>query len=84
LKILKIYSVFFLLSFFLLQCSNSTEPTTNSSGNSPSSHTVNKNGVFHKTGLTNPLTNCIECHGSDLRGGSVGVSCYSCHGQKWQ
>lgn len=71
----------FVFSLALLTfCTSPTEPTTSVS---PSSHTVNKNGVMHKSGLTDPLTNCTECHGSDLKGGSVGVSCYSCHGKKW-
>jgi cytochrome c553 len=56
-----------------------TTPTTNTA---PAGHTVNKNGVYHRPGLTDPLTNCVTCHGADLRGGS-GPSCYSCHGQKW-
>lgn len=55
----------------------------NSSGNAPEGHTVNKSGTFHKAGLDDPLTNCVQCHGSDLRGGSAGVSCFQCHGQKW-
>jgi hypothetical protein len=49
----------------------------------PEGHTVNKNGVYHRPGLDNPTVNCISCHGTDLRGGSAGVSCYKCHGQKW-
>jgi hypothetical protein len=56
-----------------------TTPTTN---NAPAGHTVNKNGIYHRPGLTDPLTNCVTCHGADLRGGS-GPSCYKCHGQKW-
>ena len=80
-KYLKFYTLFVLFSISFLQCTNSTEPVNES--NSPSDHTVNKNGVMHKSGLTNPLNNCVSCHGSDLRGGDVGVSCYSCHGKKW-
>ncbi len=49
----------------------------------PADHTVNKSGVYHKPGLDNPLANCVACHGADLRGGTAGVSCYKCHGQKW-
>jgi len=49
----------------------------------PSDHTINKEGALHKSGLDQPLTNCVSCHGSDLRGGSSGVSCYECHGQEW-
>ncbi|MHC1730559.1 MAG: hypothetical protein AB9888_00785 [Bacteroidales bacterium] len=57
---------------------------TNSSGyNPPADHTVNQDGYMHKSGLTQPLTNCVSCHGADLRGGSTGVSCFECHGTKW-
>jgi hypothetical protein len=42
-------------------------------------HDVSKNGVMHKSGLEDPLRNCTECHGANLRGGK-GPSCYSCHG----
>ena len=52
-------------------------------GGVPSSHTVNKDGAQHKPGLNNPSANCSQCHGSDLRGGTVGVSCYKCHGAEW-
>ena len=56
-------------------------PTTDTSR--PADHTINKSGSYHKTGLTNPTVNCVQCHGSDLKGGSAGVSCFKCHGQKW-
>ncbi|MCB0747817.1 MAG: hypothetical protein KDC90_10185 [Ignavibacteriae bacterium] len=79
-KLLKIYFAVIIFSFLIIKCSSSTEPTNT---NSPSDHTVNKNGVMHKSGLTDPLTNCVECHGSDLKGGTAGVSCFSCHGKKW-
>jgi len=55
-------------------------PTTDTSR--PADHTINKSGSYHKTGLTNPTANCVQCHGADLRGGS-GPSCFKCHGQKW-
>ena len=51
--------------------------------NPPSDHTVSQDGFMHKSGLNNPLDNCVACHGADLRGGTTGVSCYECHGQKW-
>ena len=51
--------------------------------NPPADHTISKDGYMHKSGLDNPLANCVDCHGADLKGGSVGVSCYQCHGQKW-
>jgi hypothetical protein len=53
-----------------------------SSDGAPSSHKVSKNGVMHMTGLTNPLVNCVACHGPSLQGGE-GPSCTSCHGVKW-
>jgi hypothetical protein len=48
------------------------------SGDGEGGHDVNKGGVMHKAGLEDPLHNCVECHGADLKGGS-GPSCYSCH-----
>jgi len=49
----------------------------------PDNHTIDNSGVYHKPGLHDPMTNCVSCHGDDLRGGSAPVSCYQCHGQKW-
>jgi len=66
------------LILILFNCSSPTN-----SNPKVSSHDVKKSGVYHKTGLTDPMTNCVECHGNDLRGGSANVSCYSCHGKKW-
>ena len=51
--------------------------------NPPADHTVSHDGVMHKSGFNDPLTNCVGCHGADLQGGNVGVSCFECHGQKW-
>ena len=51
--------------------------------NPPSDHTVSKDGIMHKSGLNQPIDNCISCHGADLKGGTAGVSCFECHGQKW-
>ena len=51
--------------------------------NPPADHTINNDGFLHKSGLNDPLTNCVTCHGSDLRGGTTGVSCYECHGEEW-
>ena len=73
------------LSIFLFLinvcCDSPTE--SESKHNPPSDHTINKNGVKHKSGLSKPLENCVSCHGQDLRGGSSGVSCFECHGKKW-
>ena len=51
--------------------------------NPPADHTISKDGFMHKSGLDQPLTNCVGCHGSDLKGGTTGVSCYECHSKKW-
>lgn len=59
-----------------------TSPASDSA-DPPADHTVNKGGIYHKPGLNDPLTNCVACHGADLRGGTAGVTCYRCHGQKW-
>ena len=67
------------LSLLFLFCTSPNE----SKHNPPADHQVNKDGARHKSGLTSPETNCISCHGQDLRGGTVGVSCYECHGKKW-
>ncbi|MBE0577060.1 MAG: hypothetical protein IH613_14340 [Desulfuromonadales bacterium] len=32
---------------------------------------------------SNGTSDCVSCHGTDLRGSSSAPSCYSCHGQKW-
>ena len=62
----------------LSSCSSTASPT-----NAPADHTVNKGGFMHKCGLENPEVNCVQCHGSDLRGGTSDVSCYQCHAKKW-
>jgi mono/diheme cytochrome c family protein len=31
----------------------------------------------------NGTSNCVSCHGTDLRGSGSAPSCYSCHGKKW-
>lgn len=49
----------------------------------PEDHSVNKGGVMHKTGLTDPEANCVACHGADLRGSGNVSSCYSCHNKNW-
>ena len=51
--------------------------------NPPGDHTLSKDGIMHKSGLNQPMDNCINCHGADLKGGSSGVSCYECHGEAW-
>jgi hypothetical protein len=57
--------------------------STESGRNAPGDHTIKKGGIYHKPGLDNPEDNCVSCHGNDLRSGSSGVSCFSCHGEIW-
>jgi hypothetical protein len=45
-------------------------------------HTLNKGSYLHKTTLYEPEDNCVECHGSDLKGDD-GPSCYDCHSAYW-
>lgn len=73
-----------LLTFVLFVLVCSCEKSENyPSYSPPEDHTVSKEGVMHKSGLEDPMTNCAVCHGSDLQGGTVGVSCYECHKKKW-
>jgi hypothetical protein len=45
-------------------------------------HNRSREGVLHATGTA--TTVCVNCHGSDLRGGyNNEPSCYKCHGKKW-
>ena len=69
------------MSSIIFSCSSSTE--SESKYDPPEDHTISKDGVRHKTGLTNPSENCVSCHGADLRGGDTAPSCYECHSKKW-
>lgn len=59
------------------------EKTNGPKYNPPADHTISQDGYMHKSGLDQPLVNCVACHGTDLRGGTTGVSCFECHGTKW-
>lgn len=68
---------------FMLAMIEGCEKSNDPKYNPPSDHTISKDGFMHKSGLEQPLVNCVSCHGSDLKGGTVGVSCFECHGAKW-
>ena len=67
----------------VLALSIGCEKTNDPKYNPPADHTISKGGFMHKNGLDQPLTNCVSCHGSDLKGGATGVSCFECHGTQW-
>jgi len=47
-------------------------------------HNQREDGVYHASNPCTPFNDCVQCHGSDLRGGPNGEpSCYRCHGAKW-
>ncbi|MCU0458923.1 MAG: hypothetical protein MUE37_07510 [Bacteroidales bacterium] len=73
------WAVVLVMVAFFIGC----EKTNDTTRNPPADHTISQGGYKHKSGLTQPLTNCVSCHGADLRGGSTGVSCFECHGTKW-
>ncbi len=67
--------------FIMNACDKSTDPQSNY--NPPEDHTISKEGKLHKPGLGDPETNCVSCHGSDLRGSDTAPSCYECHSKEW-
>ena len=73
-------SILFLLLILIIACEKTNDLPKY---NPPADHTISKDGFSHKSGLDQPLTNCVSCHGSDLKGGTTGVSCYECHGKEW-
>ena len=73
-------SIILLLLVFMVSCE---KENGSSNYNPPADHTISEDGFMHKSGLHQPLDNCVACHGADLQGGNVGVSCYECHGKKW-
>jgi hypothetical protein len=84
-------SAVILLSFLVLSC-NGIFPTQTKS-TVPSDHTIDRGGALHKEGYQQPLDECTECHGSDLKGGIYNnenglqvacASCYQCHSSVWE
>jgi mono/diheme cytochrome c family protein len=73
-----------LLTVLVLLVAACSEENPTAPENLPADHTVQQGGVFHARGLESPEVNCVECHGSNLRGGDDGEpSCFRCHGQEW-
>ena len=72
-------SILFLLLLLIIACEKSSVKDYNP----PADHTISEDGYLHKSGLAQPLANCVTCHGSDLKGGTTGVSCFECHSKKW-
>ncbi len=77
-KSLMVFLVLVMVVLFI-GCENTNDPKYNP----PADHTISQDGFMHKSGLNQPLTNCVSCHGADLRGGTTGVSCFECHSTKW-
>lgn len=76
-------SLLFLMIFLLCFVVSCDDEEDYPQYNPPADHTISKEGVMHKSGLSDPLQNCTDCHGADLTGGTSQVSCYECHGQEW-
>lgn len=72
-------SMMLLFIALIIGCEKANDPKHNP----PSDHTISKDGFMHKSGLEQPLVNCVSCHGANLKGGTSGVSCFECHGTKW-
>jgi hypothetical protein len=73
-------SIILLMLVLIISCEKENDL---SNYNPPADHAISKDGFMHKSGLNQPLDNCVSCHGADLKGGTTGVSCYECHGKKW-
>lgn len=67
---------------FVLLVTLPVVPACGGDDDGQATHTVDKAGVLHREGLEDPLVNCVECHGADLRG-ARGPDCHSCHGDLW-
>jgi len=47
-------------------------------------HYLDYDGVAHAVPATKALRYCVQCHGSNLEGGTDGEpSCLRCHGENW-
>ncbi len=84
---MKMFLAFALLAFTTLGCGGSGDApaadaalldSSGGDGGVGVAHTEDNGGVMHAPGKSDPLTNCVDCHGTDLTGGD-GPSCYDCH-----
>ena len=75
--------LFFMTIFLFVLAVSCSDDDEYPQYNPPADHTISKDGVMHKTGLEDPMSNCTTCHGADLTGGTSQVSCYECHGVEW-
>jgi hypothetical protein len=65
-------------------CTSCHTDNWNGAGCGTTNHTINLGGHLHAPNYCQPLQNCVQCHGSNLRGGTSGQpSCYSCHDANW-
>ena len=64
--------------WFVLFAMVSFSPVLAACSSGSGGHSVDLGGVSHRDGSTDPVSNCVGCHGSDLHGGD-GPNCYSCH-----
>jgi cytochrome c553 len=72
-------SIILLMLVLIIGCEKINDPKYTP----PADHTISKDGFMHQSGLNQPLTNCVSCHGTDLKGGTTSVSCFECHGKEW-
>jgi hypothetical protein len=75
-QIILILTLFALL--WLAGCSDDKTPITSTSH--PESWNTTGSAVFHGTKVLEAGYNsCKSCHGTDLKGGKTGISCFACH-----
>jgi len=76
--------LFFMVAGALIWACAESSAESRSRYTPPDDHNISKQGAMHKPGLESPLEDCTDCHGADLRGDMVQVSCYTCHGETWK
>lgn len=76
---MRTYATRFLLCLLLVSLPLVPACDSGDGDDGDATHSIDKGGVLHNTGLEDPLRFCTGCHGNGLRGGFA-PSCYSCHG----